>query len=126
MSFPALNLGLLSCYVGKAADFQITLSSTGGALVVADIEAVVVTIKANATDADAAKILQKTLGAGITLTGLSGDNVLALLQLPAADTALLTAGRVYYFDVQVDTTARGPETAATGRLSARQPITVTS
>lgn len=108
---------------GKAVDYTLSLSSIAGALVVADIEDVVVTFKADPLDADDDKILQKSLGSGINLTGVSGDNVLALLQLTNADTALFTAGKVYFLDIQVDTTSRGAETAAGARVLVRQPIT---
>ncbi|MCB1105947.1 MAG: hypothetical protein KDK74_14545 [Cephaloticoccus sp.] len=120
------NTTLEPIVVGKAADYTIALSSTGGALAIADIQNVVVTFKADPNDADADKILQKVLGAGISITGVSGGIVSALMQLTNADTALFTAGKIYYFDVQVDTTSRGPELTAAGRVPIRQPITISN
>lgn len=123
MSFPALNLQLLDVVQGKARDFDVTLSSSAGALSISDVAAVWFTVKERETDADGDAIFQKELGAGITLTGTSGDNVLALIQVTNADTALLTVGRTYFFDLQVDTVLRGAEQAAAGRIACRQPIT---
>jgi hypothetical protein len=124
MSFPARNIQLVDVVKAKARDFDIVLSLTSGALLITDITAVWFTVKANEQDPDSAKLFQKTLGAGIALTGLSGNSVLGVVSLTNADTDLLEAGRTYFFDIQVDTMARGPEQAAQGRLACRQPATV--
>ena len=119
MSFPALNIQLVDCVKGKARDFDITIALSSGSLVVADITNAWLTVKANEADAGADALFQKEIGAGITLTGVSGSSVVGIVQLSAADTDLLTAGRTYYFDLQVDTTAREAELAARGRLACR-------
>ena len=126
MAAVTTNLALDPIFKGKAADYTLTLSSTGGGLALADIEDIVATFKADPSDADSAAIVQKSLGAGITLTGVSGDNVLALLALTCADTALFTAGVTYSFDIQVDTTARCAETALQGTVRIKQPITISN
>lgn len=123
MSFPARNLELIACTQGKAADFDITLTSTAGSLTVAAIEEVRFYVKALATDPDAAALITKSLGSGVTLTGVDGSgNVLGLVQLTTTDTEALTAGRTYAIGCIVDSTIRGDEQAFAGRLRCDQPI----
>jgi hypothetical protein len=112
--------------VGKARDFDITLTPSSGSLVVADIVDVWLTVKERDTDADADALIAKRLGSGITLTGVSGSSVTGIASLTNANTAELAAGRTYFVDLQVETTSRGAEQAAYGFITTRQPITVSN
>jgi hypothetical protein len=120
---PAVQTIYVEAVVGKAHDFDILITPSSGSLAVADVTDVWLTIKERETDADADALVQKRLGAGITLTGVSGSSVAGIVALTNADTAELSPGRTYFIDLQVDTTARGPEQAAYGFLNTRQPIT---
>lgn len=120
---PAVQTIYVEVVVGKAHDFDILLTPSGGSLAVADVSDVWLTIKERDTDADADALVQKRLAAGISLTGVSGSSVAGVVSLTNSDTAALSSGRTYFVDLQVKTTARGAEQAAFGFLNTRQPIT---
>lgn len=82
------------------------------------------TVKNLPSDADASAIIQKKTGAGVAITNATGG--LAQVQLNAADTALLTPDRSYYFDVQVKTPAGQLITALWGDLVAITKVTTAS
>jgi hypothetical protein len=109
---------------GKARDLDVSIALTSGSLALADITDAWFTIKASEADADADAKIMKRMGSGITLLSVASGVIAALVQLTNADTAALTAGRVYAMDFQIDTTARGPEQVAWGSVTVRAPITI--
>jgi hypothetical protein len=120
MSFPQRDLILIDCVAGLARDYELVLTSSAGSLTVPEIEAVTLSVKVRPTDVSA--VITKALSAGISIVGPSGSGVLCLVSLQPGDTAALNAGQTYFFDVQVDSTLRGPEQAAAGRLAVYQPV----
>jgi hypothetical protein len=121
MSFPARNIELLSVTRGDTATYRITLLQDGVALDLTEVDGITFTAKARESDLDAAALISKALGDGIS-TEVAANGT-ALLELSTSDTEALSAGRTYFFDVQVETATGEKVTAAIGRLACRQQIT---
>ena len=89
------------------------------------------TIKAVATDLDAAAILQLTITSAVTSsgqitnTGSSGTGAVRFT-LSGAQTVLLTPRREYAFDIQVNTSDGAPYTPCKGTMIGEQQITIVS
>ena len=89
------------------------------------------TIKAVATNLDAAATLQLTITSAltssgqITNTGSSGTGAVRFT-LSGAQTVLLTPEREYAFDIQVNTSDGAPYTPCKGKMKGEREITITS
>ncbi len=85
-------------------------------------------MKAATTDADSAAVWSRRLGTGIVVvdpTGAtnSGEESLIDVTPSAGQSAALTLGQTYFFDLRLKTADGQIATAAWGYITARSPIT---
>ena len=102
---------------GEDAVFDLAISSPFGALAASDIILCRFEIR---PDPSLAAVITKDLGSGVTITGVSSGVLAALVILTRADTASLTPGASYFFDVICETSTQKNLTAS-GYLTANPP-----
>jgi hypothetical protein len=109
-------------YVGSAPAFPLTLTDETGAAVNLTGATLWMTCKTATTEFDGEAIFQKTTGAGISYPDAAAG--LALVQLTTADTADLTAGKSYYFDLQLLLPGGELQIVMAGYFRARPRVTL--
>lgn len=119
-------MSLLSMKRGDRAEFAITLTDVDTGLPL-DLTTMTLrfTAKRRATDTDAAALIAKTEGAGITVDDDPATG-LATLEIEPEDTEDLDDLRTLFWDIQVDNGAGDVRTPLSGLLAISADITRTS
>ena len=112
MSTPPIQI---TC--GDDAVFDVAISSSGGALAASDIILCRFEVRA---DPNLSAAITKDLGAGVAITGVTNGVVAALVTLTKADTASLTPGVSYFYDL-ICATAVQKNLCASGYITINQP-----
>ena len=102
---------------GDDAIFEVSISSSGGALAATDIILCRFEVR---QDPALAAVITKDLGAGVAITGVTNGVVAALVTLTKSDTASLTPGISYFYDL-VCATAAQKNLCASGYITVNPP-----
>lgn len=115
----------LSLMRGDTAKFDITIvdSTTSDALDLTGALGAWFTVKTSRRAPDSSKLIQKTIGDGITLTAAASGQL--RLTVSATDMAALSPARLYAWDLQVQTSSGDIITAdyLTGTLAVEGDVT---
>lgn len=118
----ALDPVFADLYIGSAPAFPLAVTDENGAPVNLTGSTLWMTCKTATSEFDGDAIFQKVTGSGITLISATGGT--ALVQLTTADTADLTAGKSYYFDLQLLLPGGELQTILAGYFRAKTRVTL--
>lgn len=120
--FPSPTLKMLEIVKGDSVTYRLPFTQDGVAYDLSTVAGIWFTLKNSTGDADAAAVVQLSLGAGIEVYDAEAGEANA--DFTYTQTNLLAVGRVYLYDVQIKTAAGQLFTALSGRMIARSPMTL--
>lgn len=111
----------LEMYRGDSALWPMTAYQADGQPLNISTGSLYFTVKSSTRQLDAAAILQKTVGSGITVT--DGANGGFTVELDSADTSSVYAPQVYQWDIQYVTTGNKVYTLLGGDILIKADVT---